>query len=269
MSEEQFLRLERMIGSDLVEKLHRSHVTVAGAGAVGGFAFESLVRSGVGKIRIIDFDVFSETNLNRQILATHESIGRKKVEVAKERAALIYPDCEVEAVDDFISEKNYPALTAGTDLVLDCIDSLNPKTGLIEYCVKHDIPIISSMGAALRREPSLVRTALLKDTWACPLARQVRAGLRKRGVDGNVPVVFSPEEVNFRYTPLSEEDNLELASDRGRHRVILGSLPTITAIFGETMAHLALSRLTDPSLFSGKEAFRPQTDTSASPKKRI
>lgn len=83
MSEEQFLRLERMIGSDLVEKLHRSHVTVAGAGAVGGFAFESLVRSGVGKIRIIDFDVFSETNLNRQILATHESIGRKRLRLQR------------------------------------------------------------------------------------------------------------------------------------------------------------------------------------------
>ncbi len=269
MSEEQFLRLERMIGSSLIEKLHRSHVTVAGAGAVGGFAFESLVRSGVGSIRIIDFDTFTLSNLNRQILATHGSVGRKKVEVAAERAALIYPECRVDAVDAFLSEENYGELTKDTDLVLDCIDSLNPKIGLLEYCVKNGIPVISSMGAALRRDPSLIRTALLKDTWACPLARQVRAGLRKRGVECSIPVVFSPEKVNFTFTPLSDEESGEMGSDRGRRRVVLGSLPTVTAIFGETMAHLALKHLTDAELFSGEEAFNPQSVKSTSPKKRI
>ncbi|MGN0907490.1 MAG: ThiF family adenylyltransferase [Bullifex sp.] len=269
MSEEQFLRLEKMIGDEYVNKLHSSHVTVAGAGAVGGFAFESLVRSGVGRIRIIDFDSFTLSNLNRQILATHESIGRKKVEVAAERAKLIWPECRVEAVDAFLSEDNYEELTEDTDLVLDCIDSLNPKIGLLEYCVKHSVPVISSMGAALRRDPSLVRTALLKDTWACPLARQVRAGLRKRGVECSIPVVFSPEKVNFSYTPLREEEKAEMGSDRGRRRVVLGSLPTITAIFGETMAHLALKYLTDEALFTGEEAFNPQTLKTASPKKRI
>ena len=268
MSEEQFLRLERMIGDEYVKKLHASHVTVAGAGAVGGFAFESLVRSGVGRIRIIDFDVFNLSNLNRQILATHESIGRKKVEVAAERAKLIWPECRVEAVDAFLSEDNFEELTKDTDLVLDCIDSLNAKIGLLDYCVKHSVPVISSMGAALRRDPSLIRTAMLKDTWACPLARQVRSGLRKRGADCSIPVVFSPEKVNFSYTPLSEEEKAEPVNDRDRRRLVLGSLSTVTAIFGETMAHMALKHLTDEALFTGEEAFNPQSVNTASPKKR-
>lgn len=257
MTEEQFLRLERLIGKDQVNLLHQKHVTVVGAGAVGGYAFESLVRSGVGNIRIVDFDTFAYSNINRQILATYNTVGKKKVEVAKERALSIYPDCNVEAVDAFASFQNYEMITQNTDLVIDCIDSLNPKIGLLEYCVKHHIPIISSMGAALRRDPSLINTALISDTWGCPLARQVRSGLRKRGVSTDILCVFSPERVNFKYTPVEEEESEENNNEIGRKRVVLGSLVTITAIFGELLAHNALSILIGSENFTGEKAFKP------------
>ena len=257
MTEEQFLRLERLIGKDQVNLLHQKHVTVVGAGAVGGYAFESLVRSGVGNIRIVDFDTFAYSNINRQILATYNTVGRKKVEVAKERALSIYPDCNVEAVDAFASLDNYEMITQNTDLVIDCIDSLNPKIGLLEYCVKHHIPIISSMGAALRRDPSLIKTSLISDTWGCPLARQVRSGLRKRGVSTDILCVFSPERVNFKYTPVEEEESEENKNEIGRKRGVLGSLVTITAIFGELLAHNALSILIGSENFTGEKAFKP------------
>lgn len=257
MTEEQFLRLERLIGKDQVNLLHQKHVTVVGAGAVGGYAFESLVRSGVGNLRIVDFDTFAYSNINRQILATYNTVGRKKVEVAKERALSIYPACHVEAVDAFASLDNYEMITQNTDLVIDCIDSLNPKIGLLEYCVKHHIPIISSMGAALRRDPSLIKTALISDTWGCPLARQVRSGLRKRGVSTDILCVFSPERVNFKYTPVEEEESEENNNEIGRKRVVLGSLVTITAIFGELLAHNALSILIGSENFTGEKSFKP------------
>ena len=252
-----FDRIERLIGKDQVNLLHQKHVTVVGAGAVGGYAFESLVRSGVGNIRIVDFDTFAYSNINRQILATYNTVGRKKVEVAKERALSIYPDCNVEAVDAFASFQNYEMITQNTDLVIDCIDSLNPKIGLLEYCVKHHIPIISSMGAALRRDPSLINTALISDTWGCPLARQVRSGLRKRGVSTDILCVFSPERVNFKYTPVEEEESEENKNEIGRKRVVLGSLVTITAIFGELLAHNALSILIGSENFTGEKSFKP------------
>lgn len=253
MNEEQFLRLERLIGKDNVKDLHIKHVTVVGCGAVGGYAFESLVRCGVGRIRVVDFDTFTFSNINRQILATYSSVGKKKVLVAKERALDIYPDCIVEAVDAFVNEENYREITKDSDLVLDCIDSVNSKIGLISYCINNNIPIISSMGAALRRDPSLIRYSTIKETWGCPLARQVRTGLRKRNVSLDVMCVFSPEKVDFNYSP---NDETALEKDEGiqRKKIVLGSLVTITAIFGEMMAHLALSKLLGDESFKGIKA---------------
>lgn len=241
MNEEQFLRLERLIGRDKVERLHNKKVTVIGCGAVGGYALEALVRSGVGKIRVVDFDTFTYSNINRQILATYSSVGLKKVLVAKQRILDIFPDCSVETVDAFVNEDNYEEITKDSDIVLDCIDSVKSKIGLIAYCTTHNIEIISSMGAALRRDPTLIRYSTIKDTYGCPLARQVRTGLRKMNVPQNVMCVFSPEQVDFNYNA----ENAEADEVSGRKKLVLGSLVTITAIFGEMMAHLALTKLLD------------------------
>ena len=254
MNEEQFLRLERLIGKENIQNLHKKHVTVVGCGAVGGYAFESLVRCGVGNIRVVDFDTFCFSNINRQILATYNSVGKKKVFVAKERALDIYPNCNVEAVDAFVNDENYCEITKNSDLILDCIDSVNSKIGLISYCVNNNIPIISSMGAALRRDPSLIQYSTIKDTWGCPLARQVRTGLRKRNVSLDVMCVFSPEKVDFNYRAVDDESALEEDQAIKRKKIVLGSLVTITAIFGEMMAHLALSKLLGSKNFEGIKA---------------
>lgn len=259
MHEEQFLRLERLIGRENIEKLHSSRAVICGAGAVGGFAIEALARSGVGFIRVIDFDTVSVTNLNRQILALHSTIGKKKVEVARQRILDINPDCIVEAADAFADKDTYNELLEGADVILDCIDSLTPKIGLLEYAVRNGFTVISSMGAALRRDLSLIRCADISETWGCPLARQVRSGLRKRGIESGIRVVFSPEKVNFKYTPVEEDDALqaERVLDRGRARVILGSLPTVTAVFGEYMAQEALSILLSDDSLKGEAAWNP------------
>ena len=253
MGKDQFIRLERLIGEEAIETLHGKCVSIAGVGAVGGFAIEALARSGVGKIKILDFDTVAESNINRQIIALHSTIGMPKIDVMKSRLIDINPDIEVVAYNEFLSDDNHNLLFEDADLVLDCIDSLNPKLSLLSDAYKNNIPIISSMGAALRREPTLVRYGDIMDSWGCPLARQVRAGLRKRGVLRGISCVFSPEKVEFKYINPEEDDKAENMVNVGRKRVVLGSLPTITAIFGEYMAHLALNTLLG-NILHGKQA---------------
>ena len=157
-------------------------VSIAGIGAVGGFAVEMLARCGIGHIRILDFDTVSETNINRQIIALHSTIGMLKTDVMKKRILDINPDCHVEAFPEVLTDENHYKLFDGADIVLDCIDSVGAKISLLSDAYHSGVPIVSSMGAALRRNASLVRTADIMDTWGCPLARQIRSGLRKQGV---------------------------------------------------------------------------------------
>ena len=259
--ERQFLRISRFIGEDNVELLHRKKVALVGLGAVGGFCLEALVRSGVGRFTLVDFDKVSETNLNRQILALHSTLDRPKSEVAVERALDINPKLELKEMNVFADSSNHAEIFEGADLVIDCIDSLNPKLYLLEDAYKAGIPVISSMGAALRRDPSLIRITDVFDTWGCPLARQVRSGLRRRGVGKGIDCVFSPEKVEFEYRDPESDEEVEFNEvilDRGRKRVVLGSLPTVTAIFGEMMAHLALTKLLPEDSLLGKAEWDPR-----------
>ncbi|NMA23201.1 MAG: tRNA threonylcarbamoyladenosine dehydratase [Spirochaetales bacterium] len=261
MKSEQFLRISRLLGDEPVAALHTKRVVIVGLGAVGGMCLESLVRSGLGWVRIVDFDTVGITNINRQILATHHTIGRAKTDVAKERVLAINPYCTVEVLDLFVDNDSVATILEGEiDLVIDAIDSLNPKCALLEAAYKKEIPVISSMGAALRRDPLLVRKADLMESWGCPLARAVRTKLRRRGVDKGIEVIFSPEEVRYTYLPPEEEEHAdfnEQVSDQGRRRNVLGSLPTVTAIFGQNLAHLALTKLLDQETFSGVESYNP------------
>lgn len=258
MSEEQFIRISRFIGNENVELLHHKCVSVAGVGAVGGFAIEALARSGVGEIRILDFDTISESNINRQIIALHSTVGENKTDVMKRRLLDINPDIKVCAYSQFLTPENHHLLFDGADIVLDCIDSLNPKLSLLEDAYKNNIRIISSMGAALRKNPALIRTGDIYDSWGCPLARQIRSGLRRRGVGRGIECIFSPEKVNFTFIDPEKDESAERMINRGRKRVVLGSLPTITAIFGENMAHLALKYLLGDEILRGEEEFRPE-----------
>lgn len=257
---ERFLRISRFIGEQAVDSLAGKFVVLVGVGAVGSYCLEALARSGIGRFRLVDFDTVSVTNINRQLLALDSTVGKLKCEAGKARVLDINPDARVEAVPAFANQETFPSIFEGSpDLVIDAIDSLNPKCGLLQYGWENHFQIISSMGAALRRDPALVRTGDLMDTWGCPLAKQVRTNLRKRGVGRGIDTVFSPELVQYEYKDPDEEEQADFNEqilDRGRRRRVLGSLPTVTGVFGLNLAHLALGKLLGEEL-KGEEAFRP------------
>lgn len=226
MTEDISTRTSLLIGEEGVEKLRNSFVVVAGVGAVGGYALEGLVRAGVGHIRVVDSDVFSESNLNRQILATKDTVGRPKVEVATERARSINPDIDIEAMDAMVSADTVPDILSGSpDALVDAIDTVEHKTALLRYAAENGIITFSSMGAALHFETSLIRVATLKKTNTCPLASSVRSRLKDLDTK-NITCVYSEEPVLVKP---SERD------DRGKS--ILGSLPTVPAVFGMILAN--------------------------------
>lgn len=238
---ERFKRIEALIGKENMQRLAGRSVTIVGVGAVGGYAIEGLARAGVGHLRLVDFDKVEKSNINRQIIALESTIGEYKVEAAAKRVKDINPHCVVEALPTFAREDSYEEIfTPQPDLVIDAIDSLNPKVGLIEGAVQRQIPIISSMGAALRTDPRYISFGSVFDSKGCPLARHVRKRLRNRGVTGGVSCVYSSESVDFSY-----EQPLEPLADpsQGRMRNILGSMPTITGIFGLTIANYAIMAL--------------------------
>lgn len=239
--DESHERTSLLLGEVGVRALMQSTVLVAGCGAVGSFALEALARSGVGHLIVVDFDVIAPSNLNRQIFATTKTMGMEKIIAAQDRLQSINPNLKVSTLSMMIQEKTIDQLFAyHPDFVIDAIDSLNPKTILLEQLVKRKIPFISSMGAALKTDISRIRIAPLKKTVQCPLAAFIRKRLRKRNVPLDFPVVFSDECVSDK-SHLGEKEADETGM-RGRHK--MGSLVTVTGIFGLICAHAAISFLT-------------------------
>ena len=235
--EDRLSRMRLMVGEKALKNLKKAHVLVAGCGAVGGFAIEALARGGIGHLTIVDNDVVSITNINRQLVALHSTLGQKKVEVMQRRVLDIAPEIKVNVVDQLINADSVSDILAcRPDFVVDAIDSLNPKVCLIEALVKAEIPFISSMGAAMKTRPELVRVAKMKDSYQCPLAAFIRKRLRRRNVPLDFPVVYSPEKPDKAH--LKMPDNTEQRSGRVRNE--MGSLPTLTGIFGLTCAQVAL-----------------------------
>jgi len=248
---DRFTRTRRLLGEEHFQQLQAKQVTVVGLGAVGGYVIEGLVRAGVTRLHIIDFDTIQPSNLNRQILALETTIGRSKADVAKERILAINSDCRVLADNIFAGEETLEQIfTPKPDLLIDAIDSLNPKTQLLHGAYVRKIPTISSMGAALRTDPALIRSGDLFESSNCPLAKHLRKRLRRRGVGKGIACVYSIEKTNFDYGHPEKEDDLPTEptpySDRGRKRNVLGSLPTITGIFGLTIANQAIMQLSQP-----------------------
>ena len=188
-----FARFSMMVGEDGIEKLRNSRVIVFGVGGVGSYTVEALARSGVGHITMVDFDEISESNINRQLHSLRSTIGKSKIDVMKDRILDINPDCKVELVkrlvyddiDEVLGNNKY-------DFVVDAIDVIGSKINLIEYCVKNNINIISSMGFGNKMHPEMVEIAKIKNTSVCPMARTIRSILKKKGIT-NVPVAFSKE----------------------------------------------------------------------------
>ena len=244
LNSRRFMRTGLLLGEEGLRRLHEASVMVVGLGAVGGYALEGLARAGVGRLILVDFDTFDETNINRQILALTSTIGKKKTDVAAQRVKEINPDCIVETKDVFVNTATIEdLLREPVDFVVDAIDALNPKCCLMQTLQEKGIPFISSMGAALKSDPSFIRLGALSKTKNCGLAKFIRKRLKKRGVDINkITCVSSEEQVNLPETAIMESE--DKTQESGRIRNTLGSLPTITAIFGLTIANAVIKQLT-------------------------
>lgn len=255
----QFARIEQMVGHEGLQRLQTATVTVAGIGAVGGYVVEALARSGVGHLRLIDYDIVKPSNLNRQILALHETIGRKKCELAVERVRSINPTCRTEALDIFVHADTLDTVfgivpetgNSSCGIIVDAIDSMNPKVELVAGITLRSIPAVSSLGAALRTDPTRIKIGTLAEVTHCRLGMMLRKRLRRRGIEPTHPCVFSPEPVRelHRKAVLPPELSEENYYDQGRRRSALGSLPTLPGIFGLTVANTVLGMILETPFY--------------------
>lgn len=188
-------RLEWLLGKAGVEKIKSSSVAVFGCGGVGSFAMEVLARSGVGRIVLVDGDVISSSNINRQLTALPENVGHRKVEVAKARCVAINPEIQVVSFDIMYTAERYPNLLEDlkVDFIVDAIDMVTAKLDIIEGAKRLGIPAISAMGFGNKIDPLQIQLVPIEKTHTCPLAKVMRKELKKRGIS-RYPVVFSPEE---------------------------------------------------------------------------
>ncbi len=186
-------RTELMLGKGGVERLSQAHVAVFGIGGVGGFAVEALARAGVGSLTLVDSDVVSASNINRQIIALNSTVGKSKVEIMRERIHDINPECKVYIHKLFFSQQTKELFDFKKyDYVIDAIDSVKSKLDLISFVREADTPIISAMGAGRKLDPTAFEVSDIKKTSVCPLARAVRVALKKRGIE-HLKVVYSKE----------------------------------------------------------------------------
>lgn len=240
----KFIRTEQLIGKEALKRLAGARIAVFGLGAVGSYAVEALARSGVGYLRLVDFDVIKPSNFNRQLYALDSNLGLSKTEVAERRVRDINSGCVVDARNLFFNRQTKDELLDGPlDVVVDAIDSLNPKVELLAAAVEKNIKVVSSMGAASRFDPLKVRVGDISQTHACPLARFVRKRLKRKGVERGIRCVFSVEETREAFSLPTDEEEESLRI--GRSRRAIGSFSYMTGIFGLTVAREALATLID------------------------
>jgi len=201
--ETQWSREEMLLGPGGLERLRGAHVAVFGVGGVGSYVAEALARAGVGAITLVDHDVVSVSNLNRQLVALHSTLGQYKTDVMAARIRDIQPDCRVTAIREFYTEENKEQFFAlGFDYIADCIDSVSSKLSLIQTALSRGVPILSSMGTGNRLDPSKFVITDISKTAGCPLARVMRRELRNRGIQHHL--VLSSTELPQRPFPPAE-----------------------------------------------------------------
>lgn len=233
---DSFMRTRLLIGEKGLEKLRAARVAVVGLGAVGSFATEALARAGIGSLTLADFDTVSVTNINRQIYALFSTIGQSKADLAQKRVADINPACQVRLFKTRVrSDVLEDLLSPRPDFVVDAIDSLSEKVALIAGLQERGVAFISSMGAAMRTDPSRIRVCRPDEITHCPLTSAVRRRLKRRGASLNFPCVCSDEPRENLPSPVYENE--------GDARTVMGSLPSITGIFGLTAANYAIQHL--------------------------
>ena len=257
----RFDRAARLLGEDGLARLAASTVTVFGVGGVGSFAAEGLVRSGVGRVILVDFDRICVTNVNRQLHAMKGTLGKPKVEVMAERLRAINPDATIETRAEFYAaETSARLLTPEPDVVVDAIDNVTAKLHLIATCVRERLRLVSAMGAAARLDPTMVRVADLSETKICPFARDLRKSLRKKhGLDATQPLgvvaVYSEEPPVAPHALAYDDGGFRCVCPGGtnglndceeKHRVE-GSVAFVPSVFGMTAAAAAVKLLLAPA----------------------
>lgn len=222
-------KTELLIGSTNLEKLRNSHVLIVGLGGVGSWATEHIVRAGIGEVTIVDSDLVTESNINRQLIALHSTIGKYKCDVIKERLLDINPELIINMHKKFLIVEDNDELfeNMSYDYVLDCIDTLSPKIFLIQNCLDNNIPIISSLGSGAKTDHTAIKILDISKTYNCKLGRMLRKRLHKLGIYTGFKTVFSEE--------LIDPDKIILEEGRNK-RSNSGTISFLPAIFGTMMA---------------------------------
>ena len=226
--EEQFSRTELLIGKKGIEKLSSAKVAIFGLGGVGSYVLEALVRAGVGNFILVDNDVVSMSNINRQLIATHSTIGKNKVDVAYQRALDINPNVKIETFKQFFTPESDDIIDSSVDYVVDCIDTVASKIELVLRAKKLNVPIISSMGTGNKLDPTKLEVTDISKTSVCPLAKVVRKELRNRGIT-KLKVVYSKEE------PIKASAKYEGVEENSGKRVP-GSISFVPSVAGLIIA---------------------------------
>jgi tRNA A37 threonylcarbamoyladenosine dehydratase len=229
-------RTELLLGNEKLQILRNAHVLVVGVGGVGAYAAEMVVRAGVGSITIADADKVSESNINRQLVALHSTVGREKCDILAERLKDINPELNITVVNRFIKDDETDALldSAKFDYVVDAIDTLSPKLALIKGALDRSIPLVSSMGAGAKTDPTLMEIKDIAKTHHCPLAHMLRKRLHKIGIKRGFWAVFSPEPIREGAMILCEEQN---------KKSNVGTISYIPALFGIGCASVVIRDL--------------------------
>ena len=229
-------RTELLLGEEKLAMLRRANVLVVGVGGVGAYAAEMIVRAGVGRMTIADADKVSETNINRQLVALHSTIGREKCDILAERLKDINPELQLTVVNRFIKDSETDVLLDSDrfDYVVDAIDTLSPKLALIKGALDRSIPLVSSMGAGAKTDPTLLEIKDIAKTHHCPLAHMLRKRLHKIGIKRGFWAVFSPEPVREGAMILCEEQN---------KKSNVGTISYIPALFGIGCASVVIRDL--------------------------
>lgn len=231
-----FERTHILIGDEGIARLQQAHIFLAGLGGVGSFTAEALARMGVGKMTLVDHDVVSGSNMNRQLVALSSTVDVLKADVMADRIKDINPDCQLTLITDFLTPDSIPQILAqGYDVVIDAIDSLSSKSALLETAWQNDMTVFASMGAGGKLDPTQVRTGDLMDTSMCKLAKHLRSQLRKRGVSRGIQTVYSLESP---LPPLPPEP-----VSRGRARAVNGTVSYMPSIFGLTLAGMVINHI--------------------------
>ena len=229
-------RTELLLGEEKLGRLRRAHVLVVGLGGVGAYAAEMIARAGVGRMTVADADTVNGTNINRQLVALHSTVGRPKAEVLAERLRDINPEIDLSVVNRYIrDEETYALLDAARyDYVVDAIDTLSPKLALIAAALERRLPLVSSMGAGAKTDPTRMEIADIGRTHHCPLAHMLRKRLHKLGIRTGFRAVFSAEPAREGAMILCEEQN---------KKSNVGTISYIPALFGIGCASVVIRGL--------------------------